>query len=279
MKKILIVGCGDIGARLAPLLATSAYECWGLRRQLDKLPAGIKGIAADVTSVESLQVLQAHHFDTVLFTLTPGEFNDQRYQQVYVNGTANVLAALSQQNLKRIYFVSSTSVYGQQDGEWVDEDSETAPTSFSGKRLLEAEQHCRDYPVPSTIIRFAGIYGAGKQRVIADVLAGKGSTSSYTNRIHRDDCAGFIAHLLMQPNSAIDACYIGVDNEPVNIQDVKQWLAEQLACPVPPKVASDTVKANKRCTNKRLLASGYQLIYPNYKAGYQAIMAASKSQS
>lgn len=276
MQKILIVGCGDIGLKLASLLADSA-EVYGLRRHIEGLPPEIKPIQADVTELKTLEGLAAIAFDAVVMTLTPGEASDQRYQQVYVKGTENVLQSLDHKALRRLIFVSSTSVYGQSNDEWVDESSATAPKRYSGLRLLEAEALClafaSKFNIATAIIRFAGIYGPGRLRLINDVLAGKGSAPNYSNRIHRDDCAGFIQHLLSLEPQQLRSHYIGVDDQPVKLNEVKDWLAEQLACEKP--IISDTGsrRGAKRCANKALKESGYQLIYSNYQQGYSAVLA------
>ena len=204
----------------------------------------------------------------MVFTLTPGESSDERYQQVYVQGTSNVLAALKGTGLEHVIFVSSTGVYAQDKGQKVDEQSETTPVRFSGKRLLEAENLCLASEIPATIVRFAGIYHGKSVRVINDIIAGKPSTKSYTNRIHREDCSGFIGHLLQMPSEDLEPCYIGVDSEPVKMDEMKQWLAQQMDCEMPPVVDSIGPAGNKQCSNQRMLATGYVLKYSNYQEGY-----------
>ena len=275
MQKWLIVGCGDIGIQLAATIKGDV-AVYGLRRNTAELPAFIHGIAADVSNPETLTGLSDIAFDAVVITLTPGHASDERYRQIYVQGTANVLAALNLSVLKRLLFVSSTSVYGQYNDEWVDETSATAPQRYSGKRLLEAEALCQQFAVQhgiaAIVLRFAGIYGPGRLRLINDVLDGKGSAASYSNRIHRDDCAGMIRHLLTLPAERLQSCYIGVDNEPVKLNEVKNWLAQTLNRPQPPLIQSEQARGAKRCRNRRIIDSGYQLIYSNYRAGYAAVL-------
>lgn len=279
MKNILLVGCGDLAIRLADCLPTESFRLWGLHRSDKRLPTTICSLRADVTDPESLAVLHKQHFDVVIFTLTPGEFNETRYRQVYVEGTANVLAALKDDRLTRIIFVSSTSVYNQQDGGWVDESSPVEPTSFSGQTLLAAEKLCQDYPVPATVIRFAGIYSSESTRLIDEVIAGKAASSHYSNRIHRADCAGFIAHVLQMPEALISDCYIGVDNEPTPMVTLKNWLADQLDCPRPSLTDKASARGgNKRCSNRRLLATGYHLKYGSYREGYGPALEAAIEQ-
>jgi nucleoside-diphosphate-sugar epimerase len=274
----LIVGCGDIGIPLGLELAAEGHKVWGLRRS-GQLPAPINTLNADVTNPDSLQCLAGLSFDYVVVTLTPGEFTDQRYQAVYVDGLSNVVNALNHHEaIKRLFFISSTSVYHQGSDQWVDETSMAEPKTFSGKRLLEAEQVAADSGIPYCVIRFAGIYGPGRNRLIEQVKALQGCPSSpplFTNRIHRDDCVGILAHLIRmdRQQQTLANCYIGVDNEPVTMWDVKSWLAQQLN--INPNTLDDsgvTRRSSKRCSNARLLATGYALRYSGYQQGYGELL-------
>lgn len=277
-SKILIVGCGDIGITLGLRLVDTGNEVWGLRRSTE-LPAPLKTIAADVSDPETLGVLIEQPFDYVVVILTPDSASDEAYKSVYVDGLRNVLAQLKQASpIKRLLFVSSTSVYHQSNGEWVDENSVTQPEKFSGKRLREAELLLASSGVNYSVIRFAGIYGPGRRRLLDQVRAGVGCAKtpvSYTNRIHRDDCVGFLQHLLTlcQRGKEIESMYIGVDCAPVAMWDVRCWLAREMNVDLDSSKATLARRGNsKRCSNRRLLASGYQLLYPNYKLGYSDLL-------
>jgi nucleoside-diphosphate-sugar epimerase len=277
-KKVLIVGCGDIGIALGLKLIAAGNEVWGLLRS-KKLPLPLNTIRADVTQVNSLYPIESLSLDYVVVTLTPGEFNDEAYQRIFVRGLSNLLEALqSQPTIKRLFFVSSTSVYHQNDSAWVDEESAVAPTSFSGKRLLEAEQLLASSSLNYTVIRFAGIYGPGRRRLIDQVKAKQGCSQFpelYTNRIHRDDCVGFLAHLLSLDSEGkiLDPCYLGVDSEPVTMWQLKRWLAQQVdIVPDDLEQTAITRRSSKRCSNRRLLATGYVLQYDSYRLGYGAVL-------
>ena len=278
-SNILIVGCGDIGVPLGRILAADNARIWGLRRHPPTFPAVITPICADVTQPSTLTRLHNLAPDYVVVTLTPAGFDDNSYRRVFVDGLANVLAALAESpSLKRLLFVSSTSVYHQRDGQWVDEHSETAPTSFSGQRLLQAERLLADSGVPHSVVRFAGIYGPGRRRLIEQVMAKQGCEQQpvlYTNRIHRDDCVGFLAHLIHcdRRGDALQKLYLGVDNEPVSMWELKHWLALQLHIdPAAMTALAPSRRGSKRCSNRRLLASGYQLLYPDYRKGYGELL-------
>jgi nucleoside-diphosphate-sugar epimerase len=277
-SKCLIVGCGDIGTALADMMVAQVCEVWGLRRDCAALPASIHGIAADVTRIDTLEPLRSSWLDFGLLTLTPGAVNYSAYQQVYVKGLRNLLAVLNPEKLQRLFYVSSTSVYHQCDGSWVDEDSLARPSSFSGRRLLEAEALLTSSGLAATVVRFAGIYGPGRNRLIEQVSNGQGCRESpplYTNRIHRDDCIGFLVHLLrlQWQGQALQTCYIGVDNEPVTMWELKQWLARQLGISPGQLLKESLTRRNsKRCSNRRMQASGYRLLYQGYREGYSALL-------
>ena len=170
-------------------------------------------------------------------------------------------------------FTSSTAVYAQADGEWVDERSPTLPTAFNGRRLLEAEQLLFAHAPGGVVLRLGGIYGPGRTRLLERVRRGEASyppgTPAWSNRIHRDDCAGALAHLLELPDP--EPVYLGVDNEPTCRRTLLEWLAARLDAPAPrPDPALPPPRSNKRCSNARLCASGYRFRYPDFRRGYDA---------
>ncbi|MEE8057166.1 MAG: SDR family oxidoreductase [Pseudomonadales bacterium] len=277
---ILMVGCGDIGISLGVKLVAIGNQVWGLRRDTSRLPATITPVTADVTELETLVQLSSLTLDYVVVSLIPASVTDEGYRKTFVEGLDNLLKILvDSRSLKRLFFISSTSVYHQTDGQWVDENSETNPDGFSGQRLLESEQLLASSGLPYTVVRFAGIYGPGRQRLIEQVLAKQNCAEEpilYTNRIHIDDCVGFLAHLigLHQQGQVLESRYIGVDNEPVSLWALMRWLAQQLGIdPVAMTVTAQTRRGNKRCSNRRLLATGYQLQYASYQQGYGKLLA------
>jgi nucleoside-diphosphate-sugar epimerase len=234
-------------------------------------------IVADLTVRASLGSVP-EELDFVFYTVSSDERTDDAYRKAYVIGLANLLDVLnkSHKEAKRVILTSSTGVYEQQNGEWVDESSPTEPTHFAGRRLLEAERLLSASSLPSTIVRFGGIYGPGRSRIIGRILAGQATysldESRYTNRIHRDDCVGVLAHLMSLPSP--EALYLGVDNEPVTQRELYQWLADRLGSPPPTTKVRDlrTRRGNKRCKNDKLLATGYGFRFPNFRAGYQPLL-------
>ena len=185
--KILFAGCGDIGTRSATRLA-SDFDCFGLKRKPQTLPGFISPIAGSMTDLDLMVEVLNQDFDVLVATLTPDGFNPEAYQRAYVD-SAKILAsamALASSVPKLVIWVSSTSVYGHCNGDWVDELSPTTAQSFSGKLLLEAEQQITALPCATVIVRFSGIYGPGRTRMLDQIIAGKGRPAQpqqWSNRI------------------------------------------------------------------------------------------------
>lgn len=279
-ERILFLGFGDIAQRCAWRLISRGYPCTGVRRQHQTV-TGVTSIQGDCRDRATLTKLLSQRFDVMVMTMTPSEMNDLGYRQAYVEVTQALLHALAQQTYqpRLVIFVSSTSVYGQKQGEWVDETTPTLPVRFNGKRLLEAENLLLSSSYPMCILRCSGIYGPGRNHLIKQVIAGLGATAEpivYTNRIHADDCAGFIVHLIeRQCRQPIDNLYVVTDCNPAPLHQVKQWLAKQLRLPtghLKPQPLNRNMRSHKRCKNRRLLATGYPLQYPSYREGYTALL-------
>jgi nucleoside-diphosphate-sugar epimerase len=281
MARVLIAGCGYVGTALGRELAARGDEVFGLRRRPEGLPPGIHGLAADLGEPRSLEALP-RGIEAVAYLASAAGFADEAYRAAYVDGLQNLLDALLRRGEapRRIVLASSTAVYGQQAGEWVDEGSPTEPVGFSGRRLLEAEALVARGAIPASVLRLGGIYGPGRTRLIESVRGGNAVCREglYTNRIHRDDAAGAIAHLLGL--AAPEALYVGVDQEPVEECRLLGWIAERIGAPRPRREgpgalatrAGGRPHGSKRCRSARLRHSGYRLRYPSYREGYGALL-------
>lgn len=278
MANVLIAGCGYIGGALGVALVEKGHSVWGIKRTPGELPGNITPVIGNLTQATEIPALPAD-LDYVFYTASADAFNDDSYLATYVHGLQNLLRALARakQQPTRVFFTSSTSVYAQTDGAWVDESSETEPSHFSGKRLIEAEKILADSDFPGTSLRLGGIYGPGRIRLIHEVLAGKAHLTdieTYTNRIHQTDVVDALIHI--SNLKQIDDIYNLVDNEPILYNELIEWLAEQLSAPAPEPGHNSTplsrMRSNKRCSNKRLRDSGFVPTYPTYQEGYGAIL-------
>ena len=278
MSRVLVAGCGDVGGLLARALVEGGHDVAGLRRDPAQVPEGVEPIAGDLGRPETLRALPGP-FDAVVYTATAGEGSDDAYRRVYVEGQRNLAEALGAAP-RRWVFTSSTSVYAQRDGEWVDEDSPTEPTRFSGLRMLEAERLAARLGEVAVSVRFGGIYGEGRTWLVERVRAGARCVAEpplYTNRIHREDCAGVLAHLLALERPA--PCFLAVDGAPAPQCEVMDWIAGRLGLPAPEREAPGAPRASKRCRNDRLLASGYRLRFPSYREGYGRMLGSGPDRA
>lgn len=286
ITKVLLIGFGDVALRLAGLLPRDTFECHGLRRHTEHLPPPIHGIAWDLNCSEGLAERIAG-FDIVVITVVPNSRDAVGYQQAWAENTKNIVAGLETgpSKPKLVLFASSTSVYGQNQGEWVDEQSPTEPENFRGRAVLQGERLLRDSSLDECIVRFSGIYGPGRERLLKQVRNGEHSerdATNYSNRIHADDCAGVLSHLIQRKlaGETIKNVYLASDCEPVPLAEVKDRLAEQMGLAEPVSSPESAVqqdeakplRGNKRCSNKRLLASGYEFRYPSFREGYSELL-------
>ena len=272
--KILIAGCGDVGCRLGKLLVAQGHQVWGLRRNPAALPRELAPIAADLSDPSSLERLPV--VDVVCYAAAASGGGEGAYRAAYVDGLQNLLRGLEAQrsSIRRLLFTSSTGVYHQKNGERVDEGSQARPGRYSGQIMLEAEDLVRNGDFPGTVVRFSGIYGPGRFRLIERVAAGYACAAEpplYTNRIHADDCAAVLAHLigLARP----DDLYLGSDCLSTPMHEVVVWMRrilEEMGVAVAPASIIPAGRSSKQCVNHKLLATGFQFQYPNFRGGYRS---------
>ena len=272
MANVLIVGCGYVGEALGHRLHTEGHRVFAMRRNPAGLPDGFVPLRADVTRHDGIGALPPR-LGFVVYAVGAKSRDEAAYRAAYIDGLGNLLRVLGEegQSPARVVFTSSTSVYGQKRGEWVDEESPTHPRDFAGQIMLAAEGLLHGSRYPSTVIRLGGIYGPLRTSLVQRVLAAESipehATPQYTNRIHRDDAAGAIAHVLGLDAPA--ATYLGVDDEPADQADVMRWIAARTGRVLPSAPSEEPPRTgSKRCSNKRLRESGYALLRPTYREGY-----------
>jgi len=269
-RRLLIAGCGDLGVRLAARLdARGQWQVTGLRRNIDRLPATIQAVRADLDRPESLEAID-RRWDAVIYTATPGERSPAAYRRAYLQGLRHLL---DQVRTDRLVFCSSTAVYGQQRGEWVDEQSPAQPSRFNGEILLEAERLAR--ASGGVVVRFSGIYGPGRDWLIRKLRSGEAACRrdppEWTNRIHSEDCAAVLAYLIDLPRP--DPLYLASDALPAPRHEVLAWLADRLGV-APPRIEPDQPGADqgKRVCAQKLRQAGFALQYPDYRSGYAQML-------
>ncbi len=277
--RVLVVGCGRLGAEVAELLARPSgngpgHEVIGMSRSQRALPEGARWIRGDVGSPTTLPIPAG--LDAIVYAVAASARNDDAYRSAYPEGVRNVARALGTNGTLglRFVFVSSTGVYGETDGRTVDEASPTRPSSFTGTRLLEAEQVVEAGPWRGTSLRLGGIYGPDRTDLIEAVRAGRAtyerSGPGWSNRIHQTDAARAVVHVLgLEPPPA---CLNVVDAEPTPRRDVLMWLAARLQAPPPTASDSPARGGDKRVVGAALLATGFELTYPTFREGYSLLL-------
>ncbi len=274
-KGILWLGFGDIAARCLPRLPADCVVSAVTRRERS-LVAPHRNLCADASDAGALREALAEGPEIIVLTLTPGERSPEAYRARYLAVVETLLTELQQTQPapRRIFFVSSTSVYGQSAGEWVTEASPAEPSSDTAKVLRECEARLWQAEVPVTVIRFSGIYGPGRWHLLKQVVAGRAGNAAWTNRIHSEDCAGVIAWLIKAvfAERPLPSLLLASDAQPVRAHDVRQWLANAMHCRLSPSEQSDGVTLGRRCDSSQLRALGYSFQYPGYREGFAELI-------
>lgn len=273
-ERVLLAGCGDVGLRVAQRLRACGHEVYALRRHP---PAGGQGgihwLAGDLTAPATLGALPGG-ITRLVYLPAPDARDRAAYEAVFLTGLRALLAALDRTALRRVLFISSSAVYGEHAGGWVDEDTPARPPGFNGSVLLEAERWLAAQPVRSTVVRLAGLYGPGRLQLIDRLRAGLAVVPRdqvhWANRIHVDDAAAAIAHLLLLPDAG--PLYLGVDDTPLPLDVLYEHLAGLVGASPPPNGPAPAGVGSKRLSNARLRASGFVPRWPDARSGYAAVL-------
>ena len=287
----LIIGCGYLGQRLGTMLHERGERVFGTvrsaSRAADIADLGIEPFIADVLEPDSLRELP--EAEAVFYCVGFDRAAGSTMRTVYVDGLQNVIDKLPR-SVTRFVYASSSGVYGQTDGGWVDESSPTVPQHESGRVCLEAEDRVRawassgDGCASAVVLRFAGLYGPGRMVRRSVLERGEpipGDPHKFLNLIHIDDAARAAAAALTAAQP--EPLYLVCDDRPVTRADYYSQMATLLGSAQPrfepprpgtPEAARDAT--NKRIDNRRL-KRGLQLalIHPDLKTGLSASLQAS----
>jgi nucleoside-diphosphate-sugar epimerase len=279
MKQVVIAGCGDLGGALATRLMAQGWTVYGMRRDTSRLPDGVQPLAGDLTTDEC-PTDWPRKIDFLVYCPAAGKRDAQLYRALYVDGLRRVVGWMAErrQQPRHLLQVSSTGVYAQSQGEWVTENSPALADSDTARALIEAEDVALRSGIPASVVRLAGIYGPGRNRLIEQVRAGVAVPAEpvqYTNRIHRDDAAALLQHLLVQADQRelLAPCYLGVDDAPAPLHEVCSWLAEQLGTTLAAEGPGIGRTGSKRCSNELARETGWAPAYPSYREGYAAMLS------
>jgi nucleoside-diphosphate-sugar epimerase len=271
-RRTLIIGCGYIGLPLARELVARGEAVTGwVRSAKSAEELGDEGLARVITgsvAEESCWHGVTEKFDAVVHGASSGGGGAAAYREVYLEGVRQMNR--HQPQARRI-FVSSTSVYGQTDGAWIDESSLAQPASPTSQILREAEEESLN--ANAIVVRAAGIYGPGRAMLFEKFRRGdaviEGDGTRWINQVHQDDLVTALAHLL---DAGIPGqIYNAADDTPVMLCDYYAWCSETLHLPLPAHGPVDPNRkrglTNKRISNRKLRATGWEPRFPDFKKG------------
>ncbi len=267
---MVIAGCGFLGEAAAFLFSESGSQVLGLcatketAARLAGNPFEVR--AADITGPLSDIPPEWRTPDLLIHCASSGRGGADEYRAIYRDGLSNLLEILAPQ---RTVFTGSTSVYAQEDGEWVDEQSPAEPGRETGRILLEAEGLA--LAAGGVVARLAGIYGPGRSVYLRKFLEGtavlEAGGSRWTNQIHRDDAA-LALNFLSNP-SVPPGIYNVCDDTPATQRDLYGWIAGFLNKPLPPEGPRDPdLKrgwTSKRISNAKLRSIGWAPRFDSYR--------------
>lgn len=265
---VLLVGAGDLGAAIGRRLADLGHGVLALRRNASLVLPPLVGRSVDLTA--GSPDLSDVHSRFVVVALTARPRTEEAYRATYVEGMVRALDALTVPP-ERAVLVSSTAVHGSSDlPEPQDETTPVAPSDGPGRVLVAAEEAFHDRVPHGTVLRLSGLYGGSSTRLLDLVREGRVTDPHrWTNRIHREDAAAAVVHLLTM-QAQPERLYLGTDDVPAQMGDVAAVIAQQLGAPAPPR-ADPAHGHGKRLSNARLRATGWTPTRPSYREGYAGL--------
>jgi len=269
MPRILIAGCGYAGGAAADLFHESGWQVEGWTaspqsaERSGNRPYPVR--AVDFASKDGLGPRDGE-FDVVLQSASSRGGDEESYRRLYLEGARNLIQAFPTATL---LFTSSTSVYAQHGGAVVDENSVAEPTHEKGKILREAEELV--IANRGIVVRLGGIFGPVRSFFLTKLLSGAAvlePSDRFINQVHRDDIASALLFLAQQRDCCVGEIYNLVDGEPILAREAYGWLASELKKPLPPVgnavVSRKRGTSNKRVSNAKLRALGWQPRYPSF---------------
>ncbi|MFM7449611.1 MAG: SDR family oxidoreductase [Leptolyngbyaceae cyanobacterium] len=274
-ENIAILGCGYVGSALADYWQERGHFVTGTTTSRERVASLAKTVSKavlmkgdDFTAVHSL--LQGQ--DTLVVSVAPTGFqqaDEATYETTYITTTKNLVKALSQTpSVTQVIYLSSCSVYGDRQGEWVDETAHIDPLDHKSQVLYEAEQtilQAANDRQKVCVLRLGGIYGPGRELVdMFGGLAGMtipGKGDRFINWIHRDDIIGAIEFIRL---NELEGVYNLVDDSQLTIKEQVKRVCSRYGLP-PVDWDSSKLSFQRKSlqvSNQKLKAAGYDLIHP-----------------
>lgn len=278
-KKLLIIGCGKLGQKLGLLAKKTPLDLLGFKRK--KITStNIRIEQQDIFDKSFFDKVKIYSPDFILYSLSADEQSEKSYQRNYVEGLKQVIKSIKYiNNFQHLFFVSSTSVYGDNNDQFIDEFSETSPKNFRGTILLEAENLLNIVKFNNTVLRLSGIYGSERNYMIklSQDAESWPKVDRWTNRINEEDAANFIIFLLNQclQGEIPEKLYLLTDKEPVTLFRLLNWIRQNLNLKNKINITSDPV-LGKRLRSSIIPLLKFEYKYPTYKQGYKELIQEAK---
>lgn len=274
--RVGVIGLGDLGGTLAAELASAGVRVTGMRRG-PEAPEGVELVRGDARDPAALDALP-EDLELLVVCLTPDAYDEAGYRAGYLQpalALAQHYASDRARRIRRLLWVSSTAVLGV--GDAADDDTPPEPDRWRGRILLEAEATLAA-ELPVTAVRCSGIYGPGRHALLERVLRGEGLPAQpvrHGNRIHRDDAVGILGFLLARAatGASLPDAVLATDPFPTPRDRVLDWLAEELGVTLEPMDDRGPRSSGRALFPHRLEQMGYVWKYPDYRAGFAAILA------
>lgn len=267
---ILFIGYGKTSQRVAKHLFGQGHQITTIS-QSPKTDPFANHLIQDV---HQLDLSQIPPVDWVYVLLSPQQSTAEAYQHTYLNSVQPIVQALADHPVQRIVVVSSTRVYGEHAGEYVDDETSIQPPDAQAEILHQMElAWLAAYPGQVTIIRPTGIYGSSVSRMCKLAQQTQHYPNiHYSNRIHVEDLARFLAFLtqLAQPAQS----YIVSNNQSIPLHEVIVWFQQQLGLPLLSLTSSGL--SGRKIYASRMLTSGFQLQHPDCFQDYLVQLQASE---
>lgn len=263
-RTVLIAGAGDVGGRLASLRAALGDDVIAVRRRDAEASGRVRVLRADLVGGHGFDRLPRRP-EAVVFCAAPDRRDEAAYRALFVDGLRRLLDRV---DAERFVFVSSTAVYGEDAGEWVDEATPARPPAFNGRVLMEAEHELAAHG-EAAVLRLSGLYGPGRKALIERARGDMPPRPRWSNRIHVEDAAAALSHLL--DLAGLQSLYLGNDDLPALETEVVAWIRRQEGLPVLP--AADETPSGRRVSNARLRIGGWSPRFPDYASGYLPLLA------
>lgn len=274
--RVLIIGLGYLGQQLNAHLQQLGYHTSAIKRQYIESPH-TNLIFKDILTLHDTDLIDV---DFIVYCPSSNERTPSAYQKIYAHGIHIVSSIYAKrQHQPRLIYISSSRVFAPSYGHWVDEDSPVNTQDPLAVPLLDGEAIAHRSGLEAIVVRCSGIYGPSRHPILNALKQGNASlchSPRFSNRIHVNDCARAIIHLmtLHQPHNL----YIASDSMPTPNHTIATWLSEKIHIDLPPHIPSHNPPPinNKKLSNARLISCGFQFQYPSYQQGFTEILNAQR---